>query len=941
MNRIFGTLLAGLLALVCSAQLSSVSAQCTGVLAAGAFCGNPTGSSAPAKPTTAMPGTSSTFIQDGTSPTTRTMQAKVREIVSPEDFGADPTGVADSSTAFTRAIATGKVIRCGTPGGTYAMHDVATTDLTNIECYGNVFDVSAGVTSYGIKLTGYKSSIAGPQIKDSSNRTKTTTSLSSTANSSDTSISVSSASNFAVGKIVAITLDATTTAGFHKHLVTEVISVSGTTIGILDPIPSTATSGNVVELVIPTVLIDQSVPAGQLKDVLFAGNPFMLRIVNSTSDTSKTFLTNIQTTTGSTPSVLGFMLDTNVNTVILSGYRSIENAGSSAPGYLGYWQESRNATKASGGHDFVNFGIEAWENNVKLQAATGSKYDLLVDDGADNNIVIDNGSNNLDFTRLWSGSAGNGTGIFIKSSSTNIAIASLDTPGNSVCDLNVESGSHVRVNMMSWNNFASSGGSATCGTGSINDQENLYLSGSVGKQSAFVVPVTGAVNSLGIRGNTTGNAVQLYAQGGDANIDLNIMAAGNRSIFFYTEGPISGSPVAQFGITDTANAVNTFRATGGANGVAPKLVVASSDSETNVPANIVPLGSSHLQENGTNVVLYTRSVNTTSPLGGGGALSSDLTLTCTTCLVSGGALGTPSSGVATNLTGTASGLTAGASTLGTLTAKSDGSTYFPVLAPSSSSGTAALGVSSNLTWVPSTGVLTTNGRYVSSNGTVSAPSFTFSGDTTSGIFLSSSGVMRTTAGGTAVSELGVNAGVPYLALQSTGAFYFATFGSAINATISYAGSSGAIQVGTTANNALGSVTAATFIGALTGNATNITASSNTSLTSLANLATVGTLTSGVINWSGAITTSAKITTSNTTDGGVTLPGFTMQGDGTNAYLKSTTISMTVGGGSTGNGITIPSNGKVQMPSLGNSSTGHAVCYNTGTGELTYSATGGC
>lgn len=47
----------------------------------------------------------------------------------------------------------------------------------------------------------------------------------------------------------------------------------------------------------------------------------------------------------------------------------------------------------------------------------------------------------------------------------------------------------------------------------------------------------------------------------------------------------------------------------------------------------------------------TRTINTTSPLGGGGDLSADRTLTCTTCLVSGGALGTPSSGTATNITG--------------------------------------------------------------------------------------------------------------------------------------------------------------------------------------------------------------------------------------------------------------------------------------------------
>lgn len=50
-------------------------------------------------------------------------------------------------------------------------------------------------------------------------------------------------------------------------------------------------------------------------------------------------------------------------------------------------------------------------------------------------------------------------------------------------------------------------------------------------------------------------------------------------------------------------------------------------------------------------VSSSRLISTTSPLGGGGDLSADRTLTCTLCLTSGGALGTPSSGTLTNGTG--------------------------------------------------------------------------------------------------------------------------------------------------------------------------------------------------------------------------------------------------------------------------------------------------
>jgi hypothetical protein len=54
---------------------------------------------------------------------------------------------------------------------------------------------------------------------------------------------------------------------------------------------------------------------------------------------------------------------------------------------------------------------------------------------------------------------------------------------------------------------------------------------------------------------------------------------------------------------------------------------------------------------GSGIVLSTRNINTSAPLGGGGALSADLTLTCTPCIVNGGAGGTPSSITLTNGTG--------------------------------------------------------------------------------------------------------------------------------------------------------------------------------------------------------------------------------------------------------------------------------------------------
>lgn len=70
-----------------------------------------------------------TFTQAGSGAASRTVQSKLREIVSVVDFGADPTGVLDSTSAIQSAIDTGK--RVYLPGGTYKVTSTlsSTSDL--------------------------------------------------------------------------------------------------------------------------------------------------------------------------------------------------------------------------------------------------------------------------------------------------------------------------------------------------------------------------------------------------------------------------------------------------------------------------------------------------------------------------------------------------------------------------------------------------------------------------------------------------------------------------------------------------------------------------------------------------------------------------------------------------------------------------------------------
>ena len=68
------------------------------------------------------------FLQAGTNPATRTLQAKLRDVVYVTDFtNADPTGTSDSSTAFQNAINTGKTVVVS--DGTYKVNNLTMSTL--------------------------------------------------------------------------------------------------------------------------------------------------------------------------------------------------------------------------------------------------------------------------------------------------------------------------------------------------------------------------------------------------------------------------------------------------------------------------------------------------------------------------------------------------------------------------------------------------------------------------------------------------------------------------------------------------------------------------------------------------------------------------------------------------------------------------------------------
>lgn len=105
------------------------------------------------------------FEASGTGAVLRTLQSKSRDWVSVLDFGADPTGVSDSSAAFTEALATSYLVYVppANSGAQYIVHDVTIPGGCTVFAYGAQFKDQAGA-NWMFKLTGYSARLLGAYV---------------------------------------------------------------------------------------------------------------------------------------------------------------------------------------------------------------------------------------------------------------------------------------------------------------------------------------------------------------------------------------------------------------------------------------------------------------------------------------------------------------------------------------------------------------------------------------------------------------------------------------------------------------------------------------------------------------------------------------------------------------------------------------------------------
>jgi hypothetical protein len=103
-----------------------------------------------------------TFLQAGTGADPRTVQAKLREWISPEDFGAVGDGNNVDTTALQEAINTGKNVR-GTPGATYLIGPLTANTVNQTFDFSGCILKRINASSHGAMLTlgGARSTVIG------------------------------------------------------------------------------------------------------------------------------------------------------------------------------------------------------------------------------------------------------------------------------------------------------------------------------------------------------------------------------------------------------------------------------------------------------------------------------------------------------------------------------------------------------------------------------------------------------------------------------------------------------------------------------------------------------------------------------------------------------------------------------------------------------------
>lgn len=171
------------------------------------------------------------IVQDGAN---RKAAATLFGGLSVEYFGALGDGSTDDSVAFDLMKSTLGYIRLR-PNTTYRVKDIT---LSGKKLFGQGARLKAASgAKWIVRATGYRPAIDNVEFEDDDGYTLRATTLAAGASTSDTTISVASATGLEIGQFIAFRL---TNDTYHGTFIT---GISGTTITLQKALPSGASSG--------------------------------------------------------------------------------------------------------------------------------------------------------------------------------------------------------------------------------------------------------------------------------------------------------------------------------------------------------------------------------------------------------------------------------------------------------------------------------------------------------------------------------------------------------------------------------------------------------------------------------------------------------------------------------------------------------------------------
>jgi hypothetical protein len=240
--------------------------------------------------------------------------------------------------------------------------------------------------------------------------------------------------------------------------------------------------------------------------------------------------------------------------------------------------------KTSGGEQFRVADTASAVNYIQVTggATGGSPY--LLATGSDTNVNAWYGTKGAGYHSFFTNNTGSNIQFLIAHTASAVNYAQVTGAGTGSAVSYTATGTDANV----FSQYR------TKGTGA----HDFYTNNNI----QFRVADSGVTNAnyVQVTGAATAGIPIIQATGSDANVNFGVSAKNTASIYFYTN-----NGAAQFEVSPTASAVNRLYVTGGATGVAPKIVATGSDANVAITYTTKGTGAHTFTSGGGTILALT------------------------------------------------------------------------------------------------------------------------------------------------------------------------------------------------------------------------------------------------------------------------------------------------------------------------------------------------